>query len=85
MYIRCLAAQHTPLSQIARLTARVEQLTAHLKVHRKDFGTTRGLQMILGQRKRLLEYLQRTDKAKYEEIITKLGVRRLKDASGMVL
>lgn len=67
------------------MTARVEQLTAHLKVHRKDFATTRGLQMMLGQRKRLLEYLQRTDKAKYEEIITKLGVRRLKDASGMVL
>lgn len=63
----------------------MEQLTAHLKVHRKDFGTTRGLQMILGQRKRLLEYLQRTDKAKYEEVVTKLGVRRLKDASGMVL
>jgi len=48
--------------QVARLSARVEQLTRHLSEHKKDFATRRGLLQILGQRKQLLAYLQRTDK-----------------------
>eukprot|EP00884_Botryococcus_braunii_P008156 jgi/Botrbrau1/17341/Bobra.0015s0087.2 len=64
--------------QIAQLTARVEQLTTHLQQNRKDYAATRGLNILLGQRRRLLRYLYNTNRAKYEEILTTLGVRPLK-------
>ncbi len=61
--------------QIAALSARVEQLTKHLQVHKKDFSTTRGLMAILAQRKQLLAYLQRTDKAAYLKCVQELNIR----------
>ncbi|GAB4819403.1 hypothetical protein N2152v2_006449 [Parachlorella kessleri] len=66
--------------QIARLSARVVQLTRHLSEHKKDFATRRGLLQILGQRKQLLAYLQRTDKDKYQEIVQTLNIRVQKAA-----
>ncbi|KAL4428833.1 hypothetical protein ABPG77_005271 [Micractinium sp. CCAP 211/92] len=68
----------SPEVQIARLSARVQQLTVHLEQHKKDYSTRRGLLAILSQRKQMLLYLQRTDKAKYEQVIAELGIRPLK-------
>lgn len=70
----------SPEVQVAQLSARVTQLTAHLKVHRKDYATTRGLMLILGQRKRLLEYLLIKDRDSYERVVGELGIRRLKES-----
>jgi len=64
--------------QIARLSARVLQLTSHLQQHKKDFATRRGLMQILSQRKQLLLYLQRTDKSRYEHCLAELNIRQLK-------
>ena len=71
----------SPEVQIAALSARVLQLTAHLQQHRKDFSTRRGLMKILSQRKQLMLYLQRTDRQKYEEVIAALNIRALKVAA----
>jgi len=68
-------------AQVARLSARVIQLTAHLKEHKKDYGATRGLMAILGQRRRLLRYLFKKDRACYEKTIATLNVRPLKAQS----
>ena len=68
-------------AQVARLSARVVQLTAHLKEHKKDYGATRGLMAILGQRRRLLRYLYKNDRQSYEKTIAALGVRPLKAQS----
>lgn len=65
--------------QIARLSARVLQLTSHLQKHTKDFSTRRGLMAILSQRKQLMLYLQRTDRAAYENICAELKIRPLKN------
>jgi small subunit ribosomal protein S15 len=62
--------------QIALLTRRVEELTEHFKRHPKDTNSRRGLLMLVGQRRRLLAYLQRRDLAKYREILEKLGLRK---------
>lgn len=62
--------------QIALVTERINQLTEHFKAHKKDTNSRRGLQMLIGQRRRLLKYLQRTDLAKYREILEKLGIRK---------
>ena len=62
--------------QIALLTERLNHLTAHLRVHRKDYHCLRGLMKIVGQRRRLLRYLRREDPARYREITTKLLIRR---------
>ncbi|CAD7700505.1 unnamed protein product [Ostreobium quekettii] len=61
--------------QIARLSARVSQLTEHLKANKKDFATERGLKSILGRRRRLLNYLYRTDREKLETVVKDLGIR----------
>ncbi len=61
--------------QIALLTARVKELTAHLNVHKKDFSAQRGLRKMVGQRRRLLKYLKRQDFQAYKELIQKLGIR----------
>ena len=62
--------------QIAILTERIRHLTEHMKVHKKDFHSQRGLLMLVGRRRRLLDYLRRNDVERYRSIIAKLGIRR---------
>ena len=62
--------------QIAILTASINQLTEHLKVHKKDHHSRRGLLMQVGQRRRLLAYLQNKDLERYRKLIGDLGLRR---------
>jgi small subunit ribosomal protein S15 len=62
--------------QIAILTASINQLTEHLKVHKKDHHSRRGLLMQVGQRRRLLGYLQHKDIERYRKLIADLGLRR---------
>ncbi len=62
--------------QIALLTARINELTEHLRTHRKDHHSRRGLLMLVGKRRRLLNYLQRHDLDAYRELIRELGLRR---------
>jgi small subunit ribosomal protein S15 len=62
--------------QVALLTARINELTEHLRSHRKDHHSRRGLLMLVGQRRRLLAYLQKRDLAGYRELIRELGLRR---------
>ncbi len=62
--------------QIALLTERINELTEHLKVHKNDNHSTRGLLMMVGKRKRLLKYLESKDVERYREIIAKLGIRK---------
>jgi small subunit ribosomal protein S15 len=62
--------------QIALLTARINDLTDHLRTHRKDHHSRRGLLMLVGKRRRLLNYLQRHDLDGYRELIRELGLRR---------
>ena len=62
--------------QIAILSERIRHLTEHMKVHKKDFHSQRGLLMLVGRRRRLLDYLRRNDIERYRSIIAKLGIRR---------
>jgi small subunit ribosomal protein S15 len=62
--------------QIALLTARINELTEHLRTHKKDHHSRRGLLMLVGKRRRLLGYLQRTDLDRYRALIKELGLRR---------
>jgi small subunit ribosomal protein S15 len=62
--------------QIALLTARINELTEHLRGHRKDHHSRRGLLMLVGKRRRLLKYLQRHDIDRYRALIQELGLRR---------
>ncbi len=62
--------------QVAVLTRRIQELTEHLKVHRKDHHSRRGLLQMVGRRRRLLEYLKREDIERYRELIRRLGLRR---------
>ena len=62
--------------QVALLSERINQLTDHLRVHKKDHHSRRGLLMLVGQRRRLLNYLQRNDLQGYRELIRELGLRR---------
>jgi small subunit ribosomal protein S15 len=62
--------------QVALLTERIMQLTEHLKVHRKDHHSRRGLLKMVGQRRRLLRYLSRTDVERYRKLIASLGLRK---------
>lgn len=66
----------SPASQIALLSARIVDLTEHMKVHRKDHHTERGLTMLVGKRRRLLDYLARKDVTQYQALIKKLNLRR---------
>ena len=66
----------SPQVQIAILTERINQLTEHLKMHKKDHHSRRGLLQMVGRRRRLLNYLQRTDLDGYRELTKKLGLRR---------
>jgi small subunit ribosomal protein S15 len=62
--------------QVALLTERINHLTEHLKVHKKDHHSRRGLLMLVGQRRRLLDYVKRTDVERYRALIARLGLRR---------
>jgi small subunit ribosomal protein S15 len=62
--------------QIALLTERINLLTEHLRAHRKDHHSRRGLLMLVGQRRRFLNYLQRADLERYRSLIRELGLRR---------
>jgi small subunit ribosomal protein S15 len=62
--------------QIALLTERINQLTAHLRTHKKDHHSRRGLLMLVGQRRRLLRYMQKKDLEGYRGLIKELGLRR---------
>ena len=62
--------------QVALMSERINHLTEHLKDHKKDHHTRRGPLMLVGKRKRLLEYLQNQDINRYRELIDKLGIRR---------
>ena len=66
----------SPEVQIAMLTKRIQDLTEHLKAHKHDHHSRRGLLILVGQRRRLLQYLVKTDIARYRSIIEKLGIRR---------
>jgi small subunit ribosomal protein S15 len=61
--------------QVAQLTARIEQLTEHFRTHPKDHHSRRGLLKMVGRRRRLLEYLKRTDMHGYRRVIKELGLR----------
>ncbi|MDO9377554.1 MAG: 30S ribosomal protein S15 [Nocardioidaceae bacterium] len=66
----------SPEVQIALLTGRIAHLTEHLKEHKHDHHSRRGLLLLVGQRRRLLNYLQKTDIGRYRSLIERLGLRR---------
>ena len=66
----------SPEVQVALITERVAVLTEHLKIHKKDHHSRRGLLMLVGKRKRLLNYLQNQDVERYRSLIAKVGLRR---------
>lgn len=66
----------SPEVQVAILSERIKNLTEHMKEHNHDFHSRRGLLMMVGQRRRLLKYLQRKDQSRYESVIERLGIRR---------
>lgn len=66
----------SPQVQIALLTKRIDELTEHLRTHRKDHHSRRGLLKLVGRRRRLLDYLQRRDLEGYRQLIKDLGLRR---------
>lgn len=66
----------SPEVQVAILSERIRNLTEHLKEHKKDFHSRRGLLMMVGQRRRLLDYLRSRSPSRYETLIGRLGLRR---------
>lgn len=66
----------SPEVQVAILSERIGNLTEHLKLHQKDFASRRGLLMMVGQRRRLLDYLRRSEEDRYLKLIERLGLRR---------
>ena len=66
----------SPEVQIAILSERIKNLTEHLQGHEKDFHSRRGLLVMVGQRRRLLDYLKKKNNARYTEVINRLGLRR---------
>ncbi|MCI0568501.1 MAG: 30S ribosomal protein S15 [Acidobacteria bacterium] len=66
----------SPEVQVALLSERIEYLTEHFKTHRKDHHSRRGLLMMVGTRRRLLDYLKRTDADRYKVLIKRLGIRK---------
>jgi small subunit ribosomal protein S15 len=66
----------SPEVQVAILTERIRNLTEHLKIHKKDFHSRRGLLMMVGQRRRLLDYLKRKEVQRYVTVVERLGLRR---------
>ncbi len=66
----------SPEVQVALLSERISNLTEHLKIHAKDFHSRRGLLMLVGRRRRLLDYLRKKDRSRYEALIGRLNLRR---------
>jgi small subunit ribosomal protein S15 len=66
----------SPEVQVAILSERIKNLTEHLKSHEKDFHSRRGLLIMVGQRRRLLDYVKDKDAARYESLVKRLGLRR---------
>ncbi len=66
----------SPEVQVALLTARINHLTEHLRTHKKDHHSRRGLLQLVGRRRRLLAYLAKTDVERYRSLISRLGLRR---------
>ena len=66
----------SPEVQVAILSERITNLTEHLKMHKKDFHSRRGLLIMVGQRRRMLDYLKRKEKPRYDALIQRLGLRR---------
>jgi small subunit ribosomal protein S15 len=66
----------SPEIQVAVLTERITNLTEHLKDHKKDFASRRGLLMMVGQRRRLLDYLKKKEQNRYQTVIERLGLRK---------
>lgn len=66
----------SPEVQIAILSQRIGELTQHFQTHKKDHGSRRGLLMLVSKRRRLLDYLKKTDSDRYREVIGKLGIRK---------
>ena len=66
----------SPEVQVALLTERIANLTEHLKTHAKDFHSRRGLLVMVGQRRGLLDYVKKTEQKRYETLIGRLGLRR---------
>lgn len=66
----------SPEVQVAILSERIKNLTEHLKTHNKDFHSRRGLLVMVGQRRRMLDFLKSRDEARYGQLIDRLGLRR---------
>ena len=66
----------SPEVQVALLSQRIDHLTEHFKLHKKDFHSRRGLLRMVGQRRRLLDYLKKTDIARYRKLVTALNLRK---------
>jgi small subunit ribosomal protein S15 len=66
----------SPEVQVAVLTERIANLTEHLKTHKKDFHSRRGLLIMVGRRRRLLDYLKKKSQGRYETVVKRLGLRR---------
>ena len=75
-YQTAAADTGSPEVQVALLSERIGNLTEHLKTHAKDFHSRRGLLMLVGHRRRLLDYLSKKDNARYQTLIQRLGLRR---------
>jgi small subunit ribosomal protein S15 len=75
-YATAAADTGSPEVQVALLSERISNLTEHLKTHAKDFHSRRGLLMLVGRRRRLLDYLKNRDQGRYEALIGRLGLRR---------
>ncbi|MCD6176868.1 MAG: 30S ribosomal protein S15 [Candidatus Cloacimonadota bacterium] len=66
----------SPEVQVALLTTRIKEITEHLKIHKKDYHTRRGLLKLIGQRRRLLDYIMKKDIVRYRKLIKALGLRK---------
>ena len=66
----------SPEVQVALLTTRIKEITEHLKIHKKDYHTRRGLLKLIGQRRRLLDYIMKKDIARYRKLIKALDLRK---------
>lgn len=75
-YARTEGDTGSPEVQVAILTERILNLTEHMKVHKKDTHSRRGLLMMVGQRRQLLDYVKRCERSRYESLIARLGLRK---------
>jgi small subunit ribosomal protein S15 len=75
-YARAANDTGSPEVQVALMSERISNLTEHLKTHNKDFHSRRGLLMLVGQRRSLLDYLKKKDSKRYETLIGRLSLRR---------